>query len=130
MKKKIKTKPTRSKLIKQADTLLSLYVRQVHADPQGIVQCYTCPYKNHWKKMQNGHYITRSAKYTRWDLDNCRPQCFVCNMRNQGMAHIFRENLVSEIGGQRVIDLEQRAKLLFKEPDEWIIEKINALPHA
>lgn len=117
----------RSKLIKEADRLWSLKVRQGAADAEGTVNCYTCSYKAHWKKMQNGHYITRSAKYTRWDPDNQRPQCFVCNMRNQGMSHLFRENLVKEIGEQRVLALEVRAKPLFREPDSYIQEIINSL---
>lgn len=70
--------------------------------------------------MQCGHYITRSAKYVRWELDNLRPQCFVCNMRNQGMSHIFRERLVKELGEERIVELEQLSKKLFLEPDEWI----------
>lgn len=113
----------RAKLIKRADTAMSLYIRQKYADKDGTVQCYTCPYKAHWKKMQNGHYITRSLKYTRWDEDNCRPQCFVCNMRNQGMSHLFRENLVKEIGEFSVLKLEAAAKQLFREPDEYILER-------
>lgn len=124
---KKKIKPQRAKLIKEADRVYSQYVRQKYADKEGVVQCYTCPYQAHWKKMQNGHYITRSAKYTRWDLDNLRPQCFVCNMRNQGMGHIFREKLVGELGEEHIKAMEQRSKQLFKEPDEWILERITTL---
>lgn len=118
----------RAKLIKKADTLYSLYVRQKYADAEGIVQCFTCTYKNHWKKLQCGHYITRSAKYVRWDLNNLRPQCFVCNMRNQGMSHIFRENLVGEIGAQAVLTLERKSKILFREKDDWIQDVIDNVP--
>lgn len=125
---RIKTKATRSKLIKKTDTAYSLYVRQKYANDEGIVTCYTCPYRNHWKKMQNGHYITRSAKYTRWDLDNLRPQCFVCNMRNQGMSHIFREKLVAELGEERIRVMEAKSKELFKEKDEWIQARLDELP--
>lgn len=74
--------------------------------------------------MQNGHYITRSIKYLRWELDNCRPQCFVCNMRNQGMSHLFRERLVEQLGEDRLKDMELLAKELFKEKDDFIEAKI------
>lgn len=117
----------RAKLIKLADTKYSLHVRQKHANKEGVVECFTCPYKNHWKKMQCGHYITRSKKYTRWDLNNLRPQCFVCNMRNQGMSHIFRERLVLELGEDVIKAMEERSKLLFKEPDSWIEDRIKEL---
>lgn len=42
---------------------------------------------------------------------------------DRGNAHLFRENLVKEIGGQAVFDMEQRAKPLFKESDVWIQAK-------
>lgn len=117
----------RAGLIKKADWTLSQYVRQFYADENGTVSCYTCPYKAHWKKMQNGHYITRSLKYTRWDLMNCRPQCFVCNMRNQGMSHLFRERLVNEYGEQAVKALEERSKPRFEESDDWIADRLGEL---
>lgn len=120
-------KPIRSKLIKEADKKYSLHVRQKYANSEGYVQCYTCNYLNHWKKMQCGHYIPRFFKYTRWELDNLRVQCYMCNMRLGGVPHIFRENLVEELGDVRVQQMEASAKPLFREKDEWILNKINAI---
>lgn len=77
--------------------------------------------------MQNGHYISRFFKYTRWLKENCRPQCFMCNMRLGGCAHIFREKLVLEYGETFVKEMEQKAKILFREPDEYIQNIINQL---
>jgi len=77
--------------------------------------------------MQNGHYITRSLKYTRWDFNNLRPQCFVCNMRNQGMSHVFRAKLVQELGEDVIRAMEERSALKFSEPDSWIQEVIQRL---
>lgn len=112
---------TRSRLIKDTDMLLSLHVRKKYANKEGVVKCYTCSTYVHWKKIHNGHYISRTFKYTRWEDDNCRPQCYACNVIKKGMAHIFRENLVTEIGEERVKAQEAKAKLLFKEKDEWIL---------
>lgn len=78
--------------------------------------------------MQNGHYISRFFKYTRWELDNMRPQCFMCNMRLQGMPHIFRKKLVDELGEKRVVEMETLAQVLFREKDEWILNVIHSLP--
>lgn len=109
----------RGALIKATDTVYSSYVRQKYADKEGMVKCYTCEDVYHYKRLQCGHYISRLFKYTRWDLNNLRPQCFYCNMRRAGCAFIFRENLVKELGTEVVENMEQRARLLFKEKDEW-----------
>ena len=125
LKRKRANKPTRTKLIREADRLASLYVRQKDANDDGLVECYTCPNTNHWKKLQNGHWIVRQYKYTRWDEDNMRVQCYACNFLFNGRPHIFRENLVNELGEERVKALETRAKPLFKEKDEWIENQIK-----
>ena len=118
-------KPTRTKLIKEADALMSKWVRLSRADEDGFVDCFTCDHSGHYKKMQNGHWIVRQYKYTRWDEDNTRPQCYACNFLFNGRPHIFRENLVDEIGEERVKALEARAKPLFKERDDFIQDIIT-----
>lgn len=125
---KIKTKAKRGKLIKEADKAYSTYVRLKYADKDGMVKCYTCDDVYHYKKLQCGHYISRLFKYTRWDLNNLRPQCFYCNMRRAGCAFIFRQNLVDEIGEDIVKAMEKKARELFIEKDEWIQAKLDELP--
>lgn len=120
----MKKKPTRTKLIKEADRLFSLYVRHHYADKDGMVPCYTCSGIYPIKKIQAGHYIPRGIKYLRWELDNLRPQCFLCNCRRYGMAFVFRENLVSEVGELRVLEMERIGHRLFTEKDDWIEERI------
>lgn len=115
----------RSDIIRKADKTFSLYVRQKYSNEEGTTECFTCGYKAHWKRLQNGHYITRALYYTRWDERNCRPQCFVCNMRRQGMSHVFREKLVNEYGEQSIKQMELMAKRRFDEDDEWLIEKLK-----
>lgn len=91
-----------------------------------MVASYTDPtYKAHWKKMQNGHYIPRQYKYTRWHEDNMRPQSYVDNVHYGGKVFIYRQNLVAEIGEDRVKAIETLAKKLFTEDDDFIIERIN-----
>src|SRR3990167_4502451 len=87
-----------SKLMKEADRLMSLSVRQKYANQDGNVKCYTCPYINHWKKMQNGHLVSRFYKETRYDERNCRPQCYTCNMWRNGMTPHFAAKLQKELG--------------------------------
>ncbi len=115
----------RAVLIKVADRIWSTYTRNHFRQARKMVHCYTCTYVGTVKTMQNGHYISRYFKNTRWERDNMRPQCFMCNMRLGGCAHIFREKLVIELGESRVVDMEQFAKEPLPQDDDWIVKKIN-----
>lgn len=118
-------KPTRTNLIKKLDQIFSLFIRLKYADKNGFVQCYTCPNKKHYKQMQNGHYISRSVRIGRWSQDNCRPQCYGCNIMHGGNPITFRENLVKEYGEDFVKQMEARRFDIFKPTDEWLKEKIE-----
>lgn len=129
--KKADKVPSLSRLTKECDTLYSLYVRKSDMNDDGMVPCFTCDNWFHWKKIHCGHYISRTFKYTRWDLDNLRPQCYACNVIKKGMSHIFRAKLVKEIGTKRVEELEERSLKLFNLPPRakmaFIQERINAI---
>ena len=78
-------KPSRKYLVKKLDTLFSLYIRLKSADKYGNVKCYTCNTKRHYKDyMQCGHFISRRHYITRWKETNAKPQCYSCNVGNQG----------------------------------------------
>lgn len=113
-----------SQLMKDLDAVFSRWVRLSFADKDGIVSCYTCGYQNHYKKMQNGHYISRFYKQTRWDERNCRVQCAMCNLWKNGDATTFRENLVKEYGEQVVQEMEASRKISQKLDHDWLIERI------
>jgi hypothetical protein len=44
----------------------------------------------------------RKNHSTRWDIDNCRPQCKTCNQYKEGKAEKFENHLRREIGATRV----------------------------
>ena len=104
MKKQKKVKKrkekTVSQLTKELDRLFSLYIRGKYPK-----ECYTCGYKT--DKLHAGHYISRYYKVTRWDENNVRPQCFMCNIWKKGNASIFRANLVRDLGEAIVQKLEK-----------------------
>jgi len=116
-----------SKLIKEADRLFSLIVRQNFANDDGIQTCYTCGFKNHFKKLHCGHYLSRYYKAARWDFDNCRPQCVMCNLWKKGDIVTFRQNLVKEIGLERVEMVEKKRDQLFKLSREYLENLIKEL---
>lgn len=104
---KVKEKPD---YMKKLDEVFSKYIRLKYAMPNGICQCISCGSFKHWKKLQNGHYMSRRYMATRFDEDNCRPQCVACNIFNQGNAQMYRRGLINQIGEQRVNLVEYRAK--------------------
>lgn len=88
-----------SGLIEDADTIFSQFIRLKYANERGLVKCYTCPEVKHWTMMQNGHYISRSHLYLRWDERNCRPQCRTCNESKYGERAKFMDALEKESQG-------------------------------
>ena len=119
---KVKAPKSTSKLKKQLDTLFSQYIRRKYADENGNVSCYTCGYKAHYKKMQNGHLVSRYYLATRFDEDNCRPQCYTCNMFRNGMIPHFSARIEKELGEGTTHRLYRKAQEITK--DYPYLEKI------
>lgn len=96
-----------SKVMRLADMYFSRYVRLIHSK-NGLCTCYTCGIIQDIKEVDNGHYIKREHKSTRFNLDNCRPQCKTCNgdTKHNGKQTEFRENLVNEFDEKFVLELE------------------------
>lgn len=111
-----------SKLLRDADGWFSKYVRISRADHEGNVSCYTCGYVAHYKKMQNGHYISRYYKKYRFDERNCRVQCSMCNMWKNGDIPTFRAKLVQEIGRAEVESMEEDYKETYRLTPEFLCE--------
>ena len=78
-----------SKLKKELDKWFSLFIR-LRTSHNGLVQCFTCGrIKNYKSGMQNGHFQSRSFLATRFNEENCQPQCVGCNMFKQGEQYKF-----------------------------------------
>ena len=105
-----------SKLKKELDKWFSLYIRLRDATNQGMVECFTCGKIAHYKKggMQNGHFQSRSFLATRFDEENCQPQCVGCNMFKQGEQYKFAINLDAKYGEGKAEELEILAKSVVK----------------
>lgn len=116
-----------SKLVKALDTVFSRFIRLKYAK-NGIVFCYTCGHFTHWKKIHAGHFISRYYKETRWNENNVRPQCFMCNIYKKGDTVKFRINLIQEIGENEVVKMEKESARLTKRGSkerEWLENKIE-----
>lgn len=103
------SKSERSVLIRQADAVFSVYVRQRGAI-DNIAKCVTCGAKEHWKYMHNGHYISRRILATRFNIINCNVQCPNCNVNLRGNLKEYREYLIGEYGLEKILELEKIAR--------------------
>lgn len=89
------------KLRKKLDLLFGKHIKKMS------VKCFTC----NKRAIECGHFMKRGNDATRWDEDNCRPQCWECNYPLEGNPDVFRKNLIAEIGEYRVAEVERKAKL-------------------
>jgi len=90
-------KVKRSTLVKNLDTVFSQYIRRKDAI-NDIAQCVTCGKKDHWSKLQNGHWASRRHYSTRWDERNCNVQCSGCNVFRAGEIYLYTKYLCSKYG--------------------------------
>ena len=106
-------KPSRSKVVKQLDSVFSQYIRQREAVNE-IATCFTCGKRDHWKRLQNGHFQSRKHYSTRWDETNCQVQCAGCNVFKYGEQFVFGQNLDIKYGLGTSNDLYIKAKKTVK----------------
>ena len=94
----MKKKPTLAKLKKKAWKILSEYVRRREADENGMVYCYTCGERFHWRDVHAGHAIPGRHNAVLLDTDIIRPQCPRDNIFMGGRYEIFAARLIRENG--------------------------------
>lgn len=120
---------SRGKLVSKLDSIFSQYIRRRKA-VDDIVECWTCGKVDFYKKMQNGHFQSRTHYATRWNEINCQVQCVGCNMFKSGQQYIFGKNLDSKYGDGTAHELYMKAKMITKitTPEiKEMIEKYTAL---
>jgi hypothetical protein len=126
---KVAKKPLRKNLIKELDTIFSQYIRLRFAKNE-IAECVTCGKKDHWKKLQNGHFMSRSNYSTRWDENNCQVQCVVCNVYRAGEQYKYSLFLGNKLAEELYIKSKEIVKFADVElidMIEFYKEKVNSL---
>jgi len=113
-------KPTRKTLITKLDKVFSEYIRRKDAK-NDIATCVTCGKKDHWKKLQAGHFMSRKHYATRWDEDNVEVQCSACNVFRYGEQYLFAKYL----GAEKADMLLAKSRQTIKFPDWEIQEMID-----
>ena len=113
-------KPTRKTLITKLDKVFSEYIRRRYAK-NDIATCVTCGKKDHWKKLQAGHFMSRKHYATRWDEDNVEVQCSACNVFRYGEQYLFAKYL----GTEKADMLLNKSRETVKFPNWEIQEMID-----
>jgi len=75
--------------------------------------------------MQNGHFQSRSFLATRFNEENCQPQCVGCNMFKQGEQYKFALNLDAKYGEGKAEELQFLSKTIVKFTRVDYEEKIS-----
>ena len=118
-------KISRKNIVKRLDTIFSIYIRLKDSDNE-MVECYTCGKISHYQKgMQCGHFQSRKSYSTRWDVDNCKVQCYGCNVMKYGEQYKFGLKLDQQFGNGTAEKLLIKSKQVIKYSNEDLLEMIN-----
>lgn len=117
-------KVKRSTLVKNLDSVFSQYIRQKDAKNE-IATCVTCGKKDHWSKLQNGHWASRRHYSTRWDERNCNVQCSSCNVFRSGEIYLYTKYLCSKYGDNFPEELYKLSQKSIKFTDTDLQDMIN-----
>lgn len=112
-------KPSRKLLVKKLDSIFSEYIRRRYAKNE-IATCVTCGKKDHWKKLQAGHFMSRKHYATRWDEDNVEVQCSACNVFRYGEQYLFAKYLGEEKADKLLAKSRETVKFSDPELQEMI----------
>jgi len=123
-------KRSRKHLIVALDRVFSKYIRTKYSK-NGFVECVTCGRSYEIKKIQNGHFMSRKSYSTRWDEENCAPQCYGCNVMQQGQQFLFSKYIDEKYGEGYsqilLIKSKQTVKFADFELQEMIDDYTNRL---
>lgn len=110
----MKAKKPKSRLVKELDVVFSQYIRLSNSK-NGFCQCVTCGRSYEWKKIQAGHFMSRQHYSVRWDERNVKPQCYGCNVMQQGRQFEYSRYLGEDLANELYMLSKQVVK--FTEGD-------------
>ena len=104
---KYKAIPDSSKLKKKLWEVFSLYTRLRYADWKDFDTCVTCGAYRHYKEMDAGHYIPKTAGLSIYfEEKNVHPQCDSCNRKRHGNLTNYALFLRKKYGEQILEELD------------------------
>lgn len=120
----MKKRKTSAKLSQDAAVLLQKLRRMEEADEHGMVECITCGYRSHWKKMQGGHWIPRVHAFSRLAEWNVNPQCYGCNVTRHGCLDRYTTWMIDRHGREWVDEQIRRKGDPWKWDRSWVEGKM------
>jgi len=108
------------KLKKELDKWYSLYIRTKDIDKNGWTECYTCNKRAHYKRMHNGHFISRKYLSTRYLDANCKVQCPGCNVFKYGNIYLYSKRLGPKLSEELYLKSKETLKIMRHEYEELI----------
>lgn len=120
----MKKRKSRKNLIVALDRVFSKYIRTKNLK-DNFVECVTCNRKYPINKIQAGHFMSRKHYSTRWDEENVFPQCYGCNVMQQGQQYLFSKYIDNKYGEGYSDVLLYRSRETVKFSDFEIEEMIQ-----
>lgn len=111
---------------KQADTYWSLATRLRFAtlkNGEYWAECITCGVEKPVKALQCGHFMSRQYNSTRFVEQNTAPQCYGCNVMQQGKQFEFGIALDKLYGEGTALNV----LLLAKTPKQFTREELQEI---
>lgn len=109
---------------KELDKYFSRYIR-LRDSVDGKNQCVTCKRVYEIKSMDCGHYVSRTYLNTRFDEQNCHPQCKSCNVFKNGNMDEYALYLIGKYGDNILEELNDRKNQSIKISAAEYREKIE-----
>lgn len=100
-------------LKRKLDKVFSAYIRR-RSEVGGLVRCVSCGVERHWTEIQCGHFVSRVHLATRWDENNCWPQCPRCNVLLRGNPSGYARFLAQRFGESIFATLDEKKKKTVK----------------
>ena len=122
-KQKQKTK-SRSKIVKELDSIFSKYIRVKYSNKKWYCKCITCWKIDHYKKLHCGHFISRKVYKYRWSIENCFPQCPWCNIFLSGNYIKYTLFMIDKFWIEKVKYMENDKEILKVSTSE-LLDKIE-----
>lgn len=111
---------------KEADTWHSKATRYRFAEYKNgewVAECVTCRTEKPIKQLQCGHFMSRQHNSLRYSEENTAPQCYGCNVMQQGKQYEFGLWVDSMYG-------DGTAKRLYKEsktPHQFTVPELEEI---
>jgi hypothetical protein len=116
---KIKTCKSKD-LLGTLDTVFSEFIRLRDSDENGYCRCITCGRVFYWKEIENGHFIQRDRKATRFHEENCHSQCTFCNKYRSGRQFEHGQKIDILYGKGTAQKLTELSKAYCKLDYSWL----------